>query len=90
MPYNWNGDYILSKTDKSTDIWGQLISPLSDIKTIYLPMTGRNTALFQYASRDMSQPFPPMIPCPARDSLLACVILPDRWTIGITKSHMTN
>ena len=86
MPYNWNGDYIPSKADRSTDILGQkeiggvgqLIYHPSDTKTIYLPMTGKNTVLSRYVSPDMNLPSLPMIPCPAKASLSACAILPDR------------
>ena len=55
MPFNWNGDYIPSKADKTTDILGSKeIGGIGQL--IYHPaMTEKIIVLIPYARRGKSQ-----------------------------------
>ena len=61
MPFNWNGDYIPSKADKTTDISDNSYTTHLDLQVMISAMTEKITVLIPYARRGKSQYFLMMI-----------------------------
>ena len=69
MPFNWNGDYIPSKADKTTDILGSkeiggighLYTTHSDLQVMISAMMEKITVPIPYVRRGKNQHFLMMI-----------------------------